>query len=219
MALALYTGSNGNDCLTFWNILTSYTTVTHTMWVKPTAVGSYHGFIICRDLGFEGMLLSGAASNPLTYTHEGTGDEWNAATGLFLVLNQWNFIATTVGPTAATVYLATSRGATLQSWTNTKTHNAKSSTSWFLGKDTTAGRNVQGSVSEYCCWNAKLTSGEILALSKGVSARLIRPSDMKIYLPLINNNIDLIGNSSFMTYNGDLPQWRYPGPALAYGDQ
>lgn len=50
----------------------------------------------------------------------------------------------------------------------------------------TSGASVSGVISfaEVACWNAQLTSDEILALDKGALPNTVRPGAVTLYLPL-----------------------------------
>jgi hypothetical protein len=52
-----------------------------------------------------------------------------------------------------------------------------------------------GSIGHFAAWDVQLTDAEVLSLSKGVSALLIRPANLMFYSPLngTGNSRDLIG--------------------------
>ncbi len=74
---------------------------------------------------------------------------------------------------------------------------AFANTTWTYGTPTSQdelssniGTNtlINGVMSEVAIWKVGLTAGEFLALSKGFSARFIRPQSLVFYLPLFGNN-------------------------------
>ena len=160
----------------------SVTAALITAWIRPISLASYNGILETRTGGhLLGLLLSGAAGNPLTYTWEGLSDEYNAATGLSLTLNRWHFVSMSVTPTAATVYLYGPSG--FQSWTNTKTHNAQTmAVEWNFGYDsaTPGSREWDGQVDDLRVYSRAFSEREIIDLCRnslaGYPDTLNRPS-------------------------------------------
>lgn len=56
---------------------------------------------------------------------------------------------------------------------------------------TTADLEWNGRLQEFAIWDVELSNAEIEALAEGVSPKLIRPSDLYIYSPLIQSNIEI----------------------------
>jgi hypothetical protein len=107
-------------------------------WFNPTSTataykalfGGYSNAYPCL------FATSGNASGrPLGYGWEDTSDEYNAASGLVSVVNQWNFAALVVTSSDATLWLATPGAQQLSSFINTKTHNAKTISDCLIGGD------------------------------------------------------------------------------------
>lgn len=136
---------------------------TLVMRFRVDTVANYRALLM-NGPGRMGLLLSGGAGNAVTYLWENTADEYNAVNGLTLTLGTWNFAAVVITPMAATVYLNAA------SWTNTKTHTAKSlaSAEWAIGRDSfvpDAGvRYWNGAVSEAMLFARSLEATEIAAL-------------------------------------------------------
>ena len=55
------------------------------------------------------------------------------------------------------------------------------------------GNAVNGRIAEAAIWNVALSDDEVAALGKGFSPRLIRPSALVAYLPIIRDFIDVKG--------------------------
>lgn len=168
-------------------------------WFYASSLRSYNTII--HGGNFEGLRLSGASGNPLTYTWNNTSDEYDAATGLTVSTGVWHFCALVVTPTAATVYLDGN------SWTNTKSHNSVSITWSNIGCDPAAGdgRTWQGSIAEVPYWTASLTANEIAGLAKGARARRVRSASVFAYWPLfgkLSPEPDLSGNKNNATLTG-----------------
>lgn len=140
---------------------------TFSAWLNPDSLGNYFGIFNSRDVALQGILLSNAASNPITYSWEASPDEYSAATELYLDQNQWNFVSVVIEPTKATIYLYDSSGV-VQTWTNTKTHNSKDIDNvWTIGRD-------QGLPSRW--WNGKIDDVRLFkrSLSANEIARMYR---------------------------------------------
>jgi hypothetical protein len=99
---------------------------------------------------FQGLIINRAVSesNRLTYVWDATADEYDASTGLLIPLNTMCFGVVSVTPTAATVYLV--YHGFFGSFTNTKTHNAKTMSTWAIGDDVDiSGRTFDGLIGEW----------------------------------------------------------------------
>jgi hypothetical protein len=55
---------------------------------------------------------------------------------------------------------------------------------------------VNGSLAEVAVWNAALNTNEIVSLSEGYRASLIRPNNLVAYLPLVRDVIDVISSET-----------------------
>lgn len=56
-----------------------------------------------------------------------------------------------------------------------------------LGDGETDRERFDGSIAEVGVWSEVLTAAEMLALARGMSPQLIRPSALEVYLPLVRN--------------------------------
>ncbi len=142
-------------------------TATISAWVKMDAAGAFDGIVETRSVSLQGLLLSSAAGNPVTFSWEATGDEYGASTGLFLGTEEWYFIAVAVSPTSATIYRVTTTGS-VASFTLNKSYNAKAlnGSSWYAGEDPgQPGRYWDGSLDEVRIYKRTLSLREIKALA------------------------------------------------------
>lgn len=60
---------------------------------------------------------------------------------------------------------------------------------------------IDGDIAEVGVWNAALNADEITSLSKGFPCRLVRPSNLVFYAPLINFLSDLRGRMTLTNMN------------------
>lgn len=91
---------------------------------------------------------------------------------------------------AAVFTSTTSRTAYLNgvaATTNTTSSTPTGLTQTQIGKLATATQFMDGLVAEAAIWNIALVAGEIVALSKGVSPLMIRPTSLVSYWPLYGN--------------------------------
>lgn len=104
-------GAGGHGYLVSPDLNVDTNTVTFTAWINPTAnVVTTAGIVFWRD-GADGAGLGfgGASSNGMTevgYTwNTNSGLTWNWDSNLYPPLGQWSFLALTITPTDATLYL------------------------------------------------------------------------------------------------------------------
>lgn len=132
--------------------------ISFTLWHYPISTGGLGG--IYAENNLHGTLFN--ASGTLTYSWEGTGDEYSAASGLSLTNNTWQFLGLSITTTAATLYLGLN--GKLSSWTNTKTHNAYTTTGANLGTDRAIVNHFcAGYFDDISLYNSALTQAQMLA--------------------------------------------------------
>lgn len=186
----------------------STNTVTFTAWIRADTLGSYEGVIHSRSVSAQGMSLSGGTGNPLTYHWENSVDEYNGATGLTVPTDgTWIFGAVVITPTAATVYKV--QGGTLSSWTNTKTHNAKTiNNTWNIGRDSN-GYYFDGHIDDVRIYNLSLNRAEIERLGNGYPDTgsgiylLGAALDVNGNLRILGGGIDVSGTNYGITLGGN----------------
>jgi len=79
-------------------------------------------------------------------------------------------------------------------------------------------QQFDGKIAEVGIWNVKLTPAEIAALAAGYSPLFVRPQNLVIYVPLINDNgAELINRTSWTTATGSAfahPRIIYPSSQI-----
>ena len=151
----------------------STTNFTITGWVKCNgAQTSSSGLVFSRGSGFgTGLMAVNNGSNlELRYSWNDNGADYGFSTGLNLPTNNvWAYMALTIEPTRAIVYLATN--SVLLSKTNNVTNSARTNTgSFYFGYDPNSStRRINGALDEIAIYNRTLTPaqiGQILAASQ-----------------------------------------------------
>jgi hypothetical protein len=71
-------------------------------------------------------------------------------------------------------------------------------------------------LAEVGLWNVALTDGEVAALAKAMSPRMIRPQSLVLYLPLIRDVFDYKGRVFVTTGTTVAPHPRVYYPSAAF---
>jgi hypothetical protein len=138
------------------------------MWIypdgiQPSAVGLY----VNRNAGTVAGL--GYYSNDrLGYKWNNDGSEtWSFNSGLLIPTNIWSFVAVSITPTNAILYLYNTNG--LLSATNTVAHNVMSwggsESNIRIGSDNSVATTFNGRIDEVSVFNRSLTAAEILQVT------------------------------------------------------
>jgi hypothetical protein len=157
------------------------TNVTITAWIYPTAnAPTFGGLLFDRSptdaagLGFGGD--TDTNSNDATYGQAELGYNWNDNpstynfhSGLFAPLNTWSFVALTITPTSATLYLCYTNGITtnvLKAINNVANspETFTSGTTWLGGDPSGTGKIFSGSIGEVAVFGSTLSDGQVLNL-------------------------------------------------------
>lgn len=77
-------------------------------------------------------------------------------------------------------------GVSNASWTGSGT--TTNANTIFMGESMGGGDNVDGSFAELAIWNDDLDDAEVAALAKAISPGLIRPGNIRLYMPLLGND-------------------------------
>ena len=169
------------------------TPVTMCCWVNTTSlaavqtpIGIYRSSSAPDTNSFELSIGTGGALSAKT-----SGASATTTTGA-ITTNTWAHVCGVF--TSATSRAAFINGAN-------KATNATSSTPTGLNRLSIgverggfgSGEAFSGAIAEAAYWNAALTDDEVAALGKGFSPRLIRPSALVAYLPLIRDFVDVKG--------------------------
>ena len=141
----------------------STATISGCARVRFTAGGNSNFPGVISGVGNMGFILR-QPGGALGYVWENTSDEYSAASGLSPVDGVFYTVANVVTPTAATLYMA--GNGSLLSFTNTKTHTAKTDSSFLLGNDRSVGSHfVDAFVSDGRIYHGiALTESDIWAM-------------------------------------------------------
>lgn len=116
-------------------------------------------------------------------------------------LNAWNHVAGVYSsPTSRSAYMNGSGPVT-----NTSTSFAVSPNLLNIGAGIISGSPAgfgDAIIADVGIWNAALTTGEIIALSKGISCGQVRPQSIVFHAPLIRDLVDVRGGLSLTNNNG-----------------
>jgi hypothetical protein len=186
--------------------------VTITAWIYPTTDASTQsGLFFNRSavdaagLGFGGNTDTNSSSP--TYGQAELGYNWNNNpscynfhSGLFAPLNTWSFVALTITPTNASLYLCYTNGATtnifksinvvansLEAFTN--------GTTWLGGDPAGVSHIFSGSIDEVAVFGSALSDGQVL--------RLFFAAQGGGVVPMISQQPEAVsGSSSVSTFSG-----------------
>ena len=173
-----FTASTANGAVVVPPLNLSSANVTITAWIYPTAVSPANGGLLVNTtptstagLGFGGNTDTNVSSP--TYQQTELGYRWNLhsfGSGLFPPLNTWSYVALTVTPTNATIYLCYFDGTKTNVYrtvnnnvvNNLETFNAGNT--WLGGRPTDTTTIFNGSIDEVAVYNSTLTDDQVLNL-------------------------------------------------------
>lgn len=152
-------------------------TVTIGMWIYPSGVqASSTGLFVNRNPGTQAGL--GYYNNDrLGYKwNDDASATWSFNSGLLIPTDMWSYVAVSITPTSAILYLYNTNG--LLSATNVTTHNVMSwggSQSLIrIGTDNSIARTFNGKIDEVAVFNRALSPAEILqATGSAVSLNIV----------------------------------------------
>lgn len=87
---------------------TATSSASFTAWIYPRATTQNAGILLTRVGSLKGLLFGSAVGGPITYEYDTSS--FNLSTGLFVTLNQWQFIGASISSGSTTVYLITQSG-------------------------------------------------------------------------------------------------------------
>ena len=143
--------------------------VTMTGWVKRSGVQTaWSGILFCRSGSTTSGLHFGTA-NELRYTWNNSSSTYNWSSTLVPPDGVWTFVALTISPSQAVIYMATN--GTLQAATNIVANAAQAfAGTTYLGYDpNSSSRRINGVLDEVAIYNHTLTAaqiGQVLAASQ-----------------------------------------------------
>ena len=155
--------------------------VTITAWIYPTDIAPTHGGLLfnrgvadAAGLGFGGN--TDTNSSDATYGQAELGYNWNNNSsaynfhsGLFAPLNTWSFVALTITPTNASLYLCYTNGTAsvvLKAINNVanRPESFTSGTTWLGGDPSGNGTIFSGSLDDVAVFGSTLSDGQVLNL-------------------------------------------------------
>jgi hypothetical protein len=170
--------------------------VTITAWINPSVViGANWGLFTWVNgsdkagFGFGGNSSNGVAELGYVW-NSNSPSTYNFHSGLYAPIGQWSFVALTITPTNSTIYLyyidggtgATNLLKSVQAITNVS--EAFSGGTTWIGSDSFAGRNFDGSLDEVAVFNKSLSEAQVQDLFlKAIGAAGVAPgvADATIY--------------------------------------
>ena len=180
---------NGSDYIQATASLFSYP-FTINFWFYPTvsAVGTLVMFALHNTTDNQRFTLQINTTTSRLQFNAFTTANANAVASANYTLNSWN-MATAVGTssTSRTVYINGNNAVT-----NNTTRVITTPTRWLLASNYSAGiiPQYEGRISEVGIWNAALNQTDITSLYRGSKATLVRPTNLKVYAPLIRDISD-----------------------------
>ncbi len=170
-------------------------TVTFTAWINPSgAVGTYWGLFTWVNgldkagFGFGGTSSGGVAELGYTW-NTNSPNTYGFNSGLYPPLGQWSFVALVITPTNSTIYLyyiantgTTNLFKSVQTIKNSP--EAFSGGTTWIGSDSYAGRNFNGSLDEVAVFNKSLSETQLQDLffkALGVAGVGPKPGDPVVY--------------------------------------
>ena len=152
-----------------------FTEITISGWIRGSQTGDWSGIFQSRDGSQPIGLGYRAGSGELAYTwNDNNAETYNFASSLVIPVDEWAFVALTLTPESATLYLGAN--GELNSATNAIPHIEQSSleTPWHFGKDNCCGteRNFQGAMDDIAIWDGALSQDQISSLFDGSATPL-----------------------------------------------
>ncbi len=145
----------------------AFTSGTFAAWVKlTTASPTDFASPIFNRTGGEATGISVNSSREIRYTWHNSIETWGFGTGLYVPVNEWVFMAASIDPTSATIYMYTTAGG-LQSTTTVPVsgHTAITLDNLRLGTDTCCGgRYWKGPLDDLRVYDRALNRNEIQQL-------------------------------------------------------
>jgi hypothetical protein len=142
--------------------------VTFTAWIYPVGVQNAWAGIIYDRTGGVGGVSYYSSSGMIGYTWGGNNaNTYNWASDLIPPTNQWSFVAVTISPTQAVVYVYNTNTNAPRSATNGIAHTAVTTgNNWHIGNDAKAdpGRSFNGLIDEVAIFPYSLTPTQVSQL-------------------------------------------------------
>lgn len=175
--------------------LPSVVPLTLAAWFRSTTTGSTQNIIsldtVDNSGGFRLLAAGAVAGDPVSANHRSGSSPANANTTTGFTANTWyHACGVFTSNSSRTAYI---NGGS--SGSNTTSKSTISIDRVDMGANYTGSAYTSqlfsGRIAEAAVWNVALNTDEISALASGVSPRLIRPSALRFYAPLVGDPIDL----------------------------
>jgi hypothetical protein len=164
--------STANGALVVPPLNLTTTNVTITAWIYPTAnANTFAGLLMNRGasaagLGFGGN-TSGSGQAELGYNWNNNSGAWGFHSALFAPLNQWSFVAVTITPTNATLYLCYTNGdgtGSIYKKVNAVANSLEAfnaGTTWLGGDPASVNNIFNGSMDEVAIFGKSMSDAQI----------------------------------------------------------
>lgn len=175
--------------------LPSAVPLTLAAWFRSTSTTATQNIISLDTVdntgGFRLLASGNASGDPVTANHRSSSSPANANTTTGYTANTWyHACGVFTSNSSRTAYINGGSSAT-----NTSVRTAITVDRVDMGANYTGSAYTSqiftGRIAEAAVWNVALTAAEVSALASGVSPRLIRPSALRFYAPLVGDPIDL----------------------------
>jgi hypothetical protein len=170
--------------------------LTIAAWFRPTASGASGA--ICAVGGVTDHCRLSLSSGQVQALSQGSSTAISLTSGS-ITAGQWAHCAAVFSGTASRIAYLNGVAAT-ENTTNC-TQGAFSEILIGARRITTLAQFIGGDIAEVGVWNAALNADEIAGLAKGFPCRLVRPSNLVFYAPLINFLSDLRGEMTLTNMN------------------
>lgn len=172
--------------LACWMKKTATTTAGILTGIYWNGAGSWYAFYLIAGRAADGQKVGLGAANNNSFavvdsTATYTAGTWHHVCGVF------------TSSTSRTIYLDAGNSAT--NTTSLTPTNLNSVNIGASRRQTVTDNYFDGSIAEVGIWNADLTQAEVGALADGMSPQLVRPQNLRVYIPLIRSTLDLKGLS------------------------
>lgn len=183
------TGSTSNY---FTNASTPVTGVPCTIasWFNVANVTTFFNLVALTDAGgnaYATLALAGDVGGDPVQAIQSDFGEVTASTSAGFSASTWQHACGVYSATnSRAAYLnGGSKGTNSSSPPSSGHAWANTSVGAFKGSSTSVFSPINGSMAETAVWNVALTDDEVLSLARGVSPRLVRPTGLVAYWPLV----------------------------------
>ena len=194
---ALQTFNNGDRLLIPNANLENVTNFTVTGWWKPQGAQQAYAALVssgdwCAHCDYTEGLIFNYGGNKLWYKWPGMADNWASNSGIDIPLDEWSYVALTIEPTKATLYLND------QKYVHNKALQAGNITDLYLGWGHYS-KSFKGLIDEVTIWTKTLTEDEIYRLR-----HITKENEITTDPDLISyyQNNDLINESILLDHAG-----------------